>query len=233
VLYQIEIGTKFREDSPASVVAKTKKATAIEYNSSSVYGMPMLSVCHPLFESTTGELVGTFSLIVPKITAANLKGMSKNLEGSLTEIASTIGELSAALSTIHENEQSLNNTIGEIADLSKKIHNTSLFITKVSEQTNMLGLNAAIEAARAGAQGRGFGVVANEIRKLSEQTKSTVPEIQKLTNEITAKVSESREKSENSLSSSQQQASAVEEIMFSVEEIASMAEKLNEIALKL
>lgn len=231
-LYQLKVQDNFTEDTTAAKVIKTKKTVSLEHDAS-VYGVQVLSICVPIFSEDTNELIGTFGMIIPKSAAVKLREMSGNLETSLTGISATIEELAASASTIHVNEQELNNNINEITSLSKEINNVSAFIKEIADQTKMLGLNAAIEAARVGDAGRGFGVVADQIRKLSEESKGTVPKIQKLTNEIIAKVNESSQKSQSSLASSQEQAAATEEITSSIEEITAMSEKLNEIALKL
>jgi hypothetical protein len=229
---EFKVGDTFGEDTTPSKVIKSKKAMSMEYDAS-VYGVPTLGVCYPLFNDDTGEIVGTFGMLIPKVVATNLREMSKNLEESLVQIASTIEELASSASNIHSNEQNLNESINQITDLSKEINEISSFIKEIADETKMLGLNAAIEAARAGEAGRGFGVVAEEIRKLSEQSKSTVPKIQDLTNEIIAKVNQSSEKSQSSLFSSQEQAAATEEITSSIEEITALAQTLNEMSLKL
>jgi hypothetical protein len=229
---QFKVGEPFSEDSTPGKVIKAKKPISVEYKTSTPYGVPCLGVCHPLF-SDEGDIVGTFGLLIPKSTAADLREMAKTLEDMLAEAASTIEELAASAATIHTNEQSLNSNINEITDLSKEINNISSFIKEIADETKLLGLNASIEAARAGEVGRGFGIVAKEIRKLSEQSKGTVPKIQKLTDKIISKVNESSVKSQGSLASSQEQAAATEEIASSIEEINSIAERLNEIAHKL
>ncbi|WP_017825396.1 methyl-accepting chemotaxis protein [Clostridium botulinum] len=76
----------------------------------------------------------------------------------------------------------------ESSNVVNQINILSDSIMKITEQTNLLALNAAIEAARAGESGKGFSVVAEEIRKLAEQSKQTVLEIQEVTGKVTGSV---------------------------------------------
>ncbi|KFZ42224.1 methyl-accepting chemotaxis protein [Anoxybacillus flavithermus] len=76
----------------------------------------------------------------------------------------------AQMKLIREQIERLATVIESLNDKSKEIHQIVGFITSISDQTNLLALNAAIEAARAGEHGKGFGVVAEEVRKLAEQT---------------------------------------------------------------
>jgi methyl-accepting chemotaxis protein len=78
----------------------------------------------------------------------------------------------------------------ENSKVVEQINVLSEAIMQISSQTNLLALNAAIEAARAGEAGRGFAVVADEIRKLAEQSKNTVIEIQSITEKVTGSVND-------------------------------------------
>lgn len=80
--------------------------------------------------------------------------------------------------------KSIENQFKEQLSKSMQINNISETITQIAEQTNLLALNATIEAARAGEHGRGFAVVADEVRKLSEATTQQVKEIAEIVNNI-------------------------------------------------
>lgn len=226
----LKVGYKLSEDNTAAKVIKTKKPISLERDSS-VHGVPTLTTCYPLFdEENSQEVVATLGIIIPKVIANNLRDISSTLENNLSAITSVISQLSESASNVYANEKKLNKDINDIIKLSEDINDISSFISKIGNQTNMLGLNASIEAARAGESGKGFSVVAQEIRNLSEQSKSTVPKIKELTDSIKEKVNETCDKSQNSLISSQEQAAAAQEITASIEEISSMSEELNKIA---
>jgi hypothetical protein len=222
----LPIGYPLTEKELSAIVIKTRQPILKEVDSSK-FGIPIYVAIFPLFDDDDiDEVVGTFGIITPKKTEITLREMASNLQNSLTGVAAAIEELAASASQIHTNEQSLNNDIKDVINISEQINEVSAFIKEIADETKMLGLNAAIEAARAGDSGRGFGVVAEEIRKLSDQSKSTVPKIKKLTDDIRHKVDSAREKSQDSLGSSQEQAAATEEITASIEEITSMSEEL-------
>ena len=109
--------------------------------------------------------------------AASAKDGGKTVEAAVTEvkeIAHTVNE-----SAGH---------IGSLAELSKKIGDIIGIINEIADQTNLLALNAAIEAARAGEHGRGFAVVADEVRKLAERTTGATSEVSGIIREIQNKV---------------------------------------------
>jgi len=93
------------------------------------------------------------------------------------------------LGVFENNKETLEKAI-ENSAVVKQIDILSESIMQITSQTNLLALNAAIEAARAGEAGRGFSVVAEEIRKLAEQSKDTVIEIQSITHKVTNSVND-------------------------------------------
>ena len=94
----------------------------------------------------------------------------------------------------------------------------------------MLGLNAAIEAARAGDAGRGFGVVATEIRTLSQSSKETAIQIMVLTNKIQESVNKTIDTSHATLETTQQQSAAIQEVTASLMKVITLADELNSMA---
>lgn len=232
----MQVGDSITDKHPGEIIRAGKPDIIEDSGMKSGFriGKPLMIANYPIYdEENSDEIIGTFGIITPKEAAFVVREMSDKLESSLSGISSAVQQLAAAASDIYQNELELNREIKNVTGLSDEINGILVFIKSIADKTKMLGLNAAIEAARAGEAGSGFGVVAKEIRSLSDQSKGTVPKIKELTDSIKDKSGLSDVKSKNSLKLSQEQAAATQEVTASVEEIIDMAEKLNQIAKKL
>lgn len=226
----VVVGKPFAAGATADRVIQSQKPMVMELDES-YYGMPLkVRNCPAFDDDDPTKVVGTFGSAIRRTNAHSLRKISDTYNTGMHEISAAIEENAAAAGEINLNEKKLNEEIMGIHRVADEIVSILDYIKTIADQTKMLGLNAAIEAARAGDAGRGFGVVGEEIRKLSESSKSTAMEIRKLTQEIQDKIDLAIGSSEIAMKSSEEQAAASQEITASVEELTSLIEELRRIA---
>lgn len=142
------------------------------------------------------------------------------------QVSATMEELAASANDVNENQKALNTEIGNVSEISGKINDFTNLIRDIAKQTRLLGLNASIEAARAGSAGAGFAVVSEEIGKLADSSRETVDKIQEFTNQIEESVNETVAKGEGTSTIVGQQTTAIAQVAQELERLSETAVKL-------
>jgi methyl-accepting chemotaxis protein len=144
----------------------------------------------------------------------------------ITRSASGVNSLGASI-------QQSSNVIQELERETVNINNILSTIQQIAEQTNLLALNAAIEAARAGEQGRGFAVVADEVRSLAKRTQDSTGQINHILNLLVSRIKEVTVTMDHSLSESSKAIELSGEVMDAFENIESAVQMIRDMTMQI
>lgn len=170
----IHVGDKLSHDDPMWEVFKTGRKIQTVMPAS-VYGFEFNAIMIPIKEY--GKVVGTLGIAVSLENDSFTKTMSSQLLACVSSVQSSMVSMEEENDLIYHSSEQIKEETNSILENTDKIFEYAKSIQKIANDTNMLSLNASIEAARSGEAGKGFNVVANRMSELSKDTTSASKEI--------------------------------------------------------
>jgi methyl-accepting chemotaxis protein len=166
----------------------------------------------------TEEMASATSVIADNSQEAAIK--AKRVDELVQNGNSVIDEMIGLSEEMTRDLESSAVRVGELAEDSDKINSIIGFIQKVSSQTKLLALNAAVEAARAGKHGRGFSVVAEEVKKLAQETASSITGIVEIIENVRAKIAPALQEIKDSSSKAGEHQTKSREVVDQLKEVS-------------
>lgn len=186
------------------------------------YGVPYMATAVPIFEN--GQIVGVFTSVISNQKAAVLQKGAVELSAMVEEMSATTEQVTQASTDVASGLQEISAQTEELNNNIQNIDSVLKFIQEIASQSHLLGLNAAIEAARAGDQGRGFSVVASEIQKMGDQSKDAVTDIQIKIELLTTAIKQINQSIHQIASFTEEHTASMEELYSSFEQISKTTE---------
>ncbi|WP_041272768.1 methyl-accepting chemotaxis protein [Desulfitobacterium hafniense] len=216
---------EFNKGGASDKAIKTREKQSVHYPKEK-YGLPIIVYAIPLINSETNNILGTFNYAISQEQEQNVMDMVLELQSFAQELTAASEELAGCALELANDSENMDRAVQEAEKKFNKTDKILSYTRNIADTTNLLGLNAAIEAGRAGMQGMGFAVVAEEIRKLAQSSKNSSTEITAILSEMKADINHISEAVNKFASISQGQAASTEQIASASERLVALSEKL-------
>lgn len=167
------------------VVPEVMRTGAIKSKelSEEAYGIPLKTTTVPI-KNGRGKVIGTLDIAFDLSTQNQLMKIAEQVAAAAQQVSGSCQEVSGTMEMMKKSQAGLQESSVQAQEYLEKTDEILALIEKVASQTNLLGINASIEAARSGEKGRGFAVVASGIQDLADKTSASAGEVSEIMKEI-------------------------------------------------
>lgn len=191
-----------------------------------VYGVPINAFSFPIREN--GQIVGALAFGLPIDTEVKLEHYMENMGRIITNLQDNVHSLASHSEQLAATSEEIDKQAQIALTDAEKSNQVTSLIKGISRQTNLLGLNASIEAARAGQHGAGFNIVAQEVRKLSAETSTATENIEKSLTNINSNLLNLKNNMGQINSATNEQAQLIQDFSEVIEELSSLSDEMKQ-----
>lgn len=190
-----------------------------------IAGIPFKEIDNPILDEND-NVVGCITFGISLDQETKVVNVAQSIDEAVENINATIMEFAESAENIKNSEAVLRENINGVNELTKQINKVLSFTKRIADQTNLLGLNASIEAARAGSFGAGFGIVADEICKLSVESMNVARKIEALLIQINEANRMTLECSDSAIGATKEQDAEIKRTKEKIIELKSISDQL-------